>query len=111
MYWNSDEVNLFLGKNKDVDKNHWLSYLDQEAIPGERNWFLWQISFVKLGNGFLHAFLYYCVNLKKKMVKVSFVYCLLYFIWMNQFQFNLHIFLNSTWSYLIYQQSNEDVSA
>lgn len=87
MYWNSDEVNLFLGKNKDVDKSHWLSYLDQEAIPGERNWFLWQISFVKLGNGFLHALLYYCVNLKTKLVKVSLY--IAYFILYEWINFNL----------------------
>lgn len=40
MYRNSDKVNLFFGKNKEADKGHLLSYLDQEAIPGERNWFL-----------------------------------------------------------------------
>lgn len=38
-------------------------YLDQEAIPGERNRFLRQVPFVKLGNGFLHAIFYHSINL------------------------------------------------
>lgn len=64
MNQNSDQVNLLVFLD-DADKITWLSYLDMEAIPGERNWFLWQISFVQLGNGFLHPFLYHRVHLNK----------------------------------------------
>lgn len=62
--WTKTLVNLLVFLD-DADKITWLSYLDMEAIPGERNWFLWQISFVQLGNGFLHPFLYHRVHLKK----------------------------------------------
>lgn len=35
MYRNFDKVNLFFGKNKDVDKSYLLLYFDQEVILGE----------------------------------------------------------------------------
>lgn len=92
MYWNSDEVNLFLGKNKDVDKNHW-TIIPRSGGYSRRAKLVPVTNLLCITRQWIPS----CPSLllcqpEKKLVKVSFVYCLLYFIWMNQFQFNLHIF-------------------